>query len=268
MNKKPTYNSIEQGNKSKWIMEESYSTNNIIPKYNPNEKDYFKVFAICRRNILHKYSNKGKILDICCATGIHLFDIANNFKIEEGFGLDYTKIYIDKATIYSKENNYSNIFFNEGDARKLPYNDNYFNSCYCFSALYAIPEFEKAISEMSRVLVNEGICIFDLGNKYSINNYVAKSHEEAISPFHISVDQMKKIIRDNNLTIKEHIAFQILPYWGNKPKWLKLFLLPFWKKIMQCQIKGKMLDERISNLPIIKYFAFRHIFICEKNIEV
>jgi len=31
------------------------------------------------------------------------------------------------------------------------------------------------------------------------------------------------------------------------------------------EVGGKILDEWISNLPVFKQFAFRHIFVCEKR---
>jgi hypothetical protein len=76
---------------------------------------------------------------------------------------------------------------------------------------------------------------------------------------------MQKTIRVSGLRIIEHRAFQLLPLWdAHRPNWLKPLLLPVWSKLMRIQIGGKILDEWTSSLPFIKYFAFRHIFICEK----
>jgi hypothetical protein len=52
---------------------------------------------------------------------------------------------------------------------------------------------------------------------------------------------------------------------ADAPKWLKPLLWSGWTRLLAKQINGKMLDEWISNLPVLKLFAFRHIFVCEKR---
>jgi hypothetical protein len=76
---------------------------------------------------------------------------------------------------------------------------------------------------------------------------------------------MKNYIRQAGLVIADHRAFQILPMWSDRPKWLKPLLWPGWAHLMQKKIGPKMLDEWISNLPGLKLLAFRHIFVCEKR---
>jgi hypothetical protein len=76
---------------------------------------------------------------------------------------------------------------------------------------------------------------------------------------------MNRLLDEAGFAIIEHRAFQILPLWGDRPKWLGPLLRPQCKWILQKQVRGKMLDEWISNLPVIKHLAFRHIFVSEKT---
>ena len=121
---------------------------------------------------------------------------------------------------------------------------------------------------MARVLKTGGKCILDLGNTHSLNAAVIKNYNQELGwakPFLISIRDMKKYIHAAGMKIIEHRAFQVLPLWGaDRPKRLNLFLLPFWTRLLSKQIRGKMIDEWISNTPIIKNFAFRHVFVCEK----
>ncbi len=76
---------------------------------------------------------------------------------------------------------------------------------------------------------------------------------------------MKRLLQAANLSIVDHRAFQILPLWGNRPKWLRPLLHPLWKRTLQKQVRGKMVDQWISNLPMMKNLAFRHIIVCRKQ---
>jgi hypothetical protein len=52
--------------------------------------------------------------------------------------------------------------------------------------------------------------------------------------------------------------------WGDRPWWLKPLLHPVWTRLLAIRIKGRMLDEWISSLPLLRRFAFRHVLLCEK----
>jgi hypothetical protein len=75
---------------------------------------------------------------------------------------------------------------------------------------------------------------------------------------------MRGILRKSKLRIVEHRAFQLLPLWGDRPRWLYPILAPFWNRLMRKRVRGKMIDEHISNISFLKLLAFRHIFVCEK----
>lgn len=222
-----------------------------------------------RLSIVKHYAINSKLLDVCCATGQHLLGFSD--QLIQGVGLDFSFPYLQKA----EQNNIENptakktTFFACADAKNMPFRSEYFDISYSFSSLYVIPNVEEVIKEMSRTLKKGGKCILDMGNTNSINGMViARYHQDLgwaeLVP--LSVSDMKKCIQNANLQIIQHRSFQILPlYEADRPKWLRVFLLPFWTTLLSKQIFGKLLDEWISSLPIINYFAFRHIFICEKS---
>ena len=253
---------LEQENWKKYSGQ-CYHADKITILPSPESKIYTNVLLWIRIKLALNYSNHGTVLDLCCGTGEHLFYLAS--EIKKGKGLDFSKQFIEKANKARITTIINNIEFVEGNARRMPFEDKYFDLAYCFSSLYHIPKVEEVIDDMTRVLKQGGKCVVDLGNLYSLNTIVCNAYPELAHPYHIPVRKMKRYIQEAGLEIVEHRAFQILPMWADRPKWLKPLLWHGWVRILEKQIGEKMLDEWISNLPILKFFAFRHVFVCEKR---
>jgi ubiquinone/menaquinone biosynthesis C-methylase UbiE len=214
---------------------------------------------------VRQLADQATLLDLCCATGQHLISFTNRMKY--GIGVDFSLPYLQKAHANKTSGNNNHTHFVCGDVKTLPFQMHYFDLVYSFSSLYQIPNVGDVLHEISRVLKPGSKCILDLGNLYSLNLIVSKAHPELPQPCYIPVGTMKRLLQEAGLVITEHRAFQILPMWADRPKWLKPLLWPGWKRLLEKQIKGKMLDEWISNLPGLKFFAFRHVFVCEKKDE-
>src|SRR5512141_3240816 len=98
-----------------------------------------------RLNIAAKYAEKGNVLDLCCGTGEHLISLAGLFK--QGIGFDYSMPFIRRALQTKVTCGLQNVEFVEGNAKRLPFPNDYFDLIYSFSALYHIPQVEKVIFE-------------------------------------------------------------------------------------------------------------------------
>jgi ubiquinone/menaquinone biosynthesis C-methylase UbiE len=252
---------IAQINKEKYS-HGYYDKEKIIRKLNDQSKDFFDVLARIKMDLVKEsINNNSIILDLCCATGLHL--IALSPSIKEGFGLDFSKRYINEAEKY--KNTFDNIHFLYGDAKNQPFENDFFDLIYCFSSLYHIPDQHLVVSEISRILKKKGLAILDFGILHSLNTLVSKAHAESAIPCHISFSAMKKMLKANDFKTIRIRSFNILPYWGNKPQSIKWLLHPFWKKVMQKQFFGVMLDQMISSLPFIRRFAFRQLVVVRKK---
>lgn len=82
--------------------------------------------------------------------------------------------------------------------------------------------------------------------------------------FYTPVFEIQRLCYLNGLKIVEHRAFQLLPLWAGKPRWLWPLLHPVWKRLMSKRLAGRMLDEWISGKPLFRRFAFRQLLVCEK----
>jgi ubiquinone/menaquinone biosynthesis C-methylase UbiE len=220
-----------------------------------------------RLEMVRFYAHHSSMLDVCCATGQHLMGFAD--EMQTCTGVDFSLPYLQKAYEDKNTKGLENTCYACSDVRRMPFRSNSFDVAYSFSSLYVIQGVDDVISEIARVLKPGGKGILDLGNLYSLNVIVINAYHKELGwaqHYAISVPAMKRMIHQAGMRIVEHRAFQILPLWGgDRPSWLGMFLAPFWTKLLTREVGGKILDEWISNLPVFKQFAFRHIFVCEKR---
>jgi len=57
-----------------------------------------------------------------------------------------------------------NINVSQGDAENLEFEDNFFDLVFCFRSTWYFPDVIKSISEMLRVVKNDGLVMFDIQN--------------------------------------------------------------------------------------------------------
>ena len=96
----------------------------------------------------------GRLLDIGCADGTITRRIAENKLKLRVWGVDYYREAIDYAK--SKK---SRVIFACSDARKIPFKSNTFDFVICIETLEHIPDNQKVLSEIHRVLRKGGILI-------------------------------------------------------------------------------------------------------------
>lgn len=252
---------IEQETRAKYSGN-TYLKDTICCIASPNAHDYFSQLLWTKMELVRRYATESQVLDLCCATGDHLLSLS--YEAVAGIGLDFSRPFLVKAETARRAGNIRNVSFVEANARAIPLRDNSVDLVYSFSSLYHIPHVAEVIAEVARVLRVGGKCVLEMGNLFSLNTIVCRSYPELAHPCHIPVKKMRKLLRAADLVIIEHRAFQILPLWGDRPRWMRPLLKPEWKRLLQRKLGGKMVDEWISNAPGLKYLAFRHLFVCEK----
>ena len=93
-------------------------------------------------------------LDICCGTGMLTLELAKTIK-EDGrvFGLDFSNEMLQIAEKNLENTPYKDIVqFLQGDAMEIPFDDNSFNAVTVAWGLRNVPDINKVISEMKRVV--------------------------------------------------------------------------------------------------------------------
>lgn len=255
--------STEKAIKEAYEAGKIYNTSTICAHADRNSPEYARRLLWEKVELVRSHARPGRLVDLCCATGVHLIELAD--LSEDAVGIDFTAAFIEKAKADATAAGLHNLRFIEGDAKAIPLDGGTVTTLYSFSALYVIPDLNKVISEVARVLEPSGRCVLDLGNSRSLNTYCVSKYTELPPSFHLPLPTILKMLSENGLSVVEHRAFQILPLWADRPGWLWPLLHPSWKKLMGHRVRGRMIDEWISNLPGLKNLAFRHLIVAEKR---
>jgi D-alanine-D-alanine ligase len=120
------------------------------------------------------------ILDLCCGQGRHSIELGRR-GFENIYGLDRSRYLIQKARLNAKKNGIL-CRFREGDARKLPYNSDFFDYVMIlgnsFGYFESINDDVQVLKEIYRVLKPWGKILIDLTDgDYLKNNFQPRSWE-------------------------------------------------------------------------------------------
>ena len=103
-----------------------------------------------------KFPNKAKILELGCGTGGFWYKNANNINNSWDITLsDFSKGMLKSTRERLKEIEHK-FLYKEIDAQDIPYEDESFDVVIARNMLYFIPDIEKALCEIKRVLVKGG----------------------------------------------------------------------------------------------------------------
>lgn len=124
------------------------------------------------------------VLDIACGSGYGTKILADKAKMVSGVDLD-------KPAIKYAQKNYaaSNIKYLVGDCIDIPHEDNQFDAVVSFETIEHIPDYNKFISEVKRVLKPNGLLIlstpndtqFPEGNEYHVHEFTIKELEALLN---------------------------------------------------------------------------------------
>lgn len=101
-----------------------------------------------------------RVLDVGCGTGKHLEGFREKFDIET-YG-------VDPSVTEERE---GDVIIKRAGAEKIPYPDNFFDKLMCNYAMYYVPDWKNALSEMLRVVKPGGrivICGPGIGNNANL----------------------------------------------------------------------------------------------------
>ena len=103
-------------------------------------------------------SNVKKVLEVGCGIGVLSSYLAREYKWDVT-GIDLDPEQIERAKNDNVENEYLKFF--EADATKLPFENREFDMVLSFDVLHHIPNWDKAFTEISRVLSPKGAYILN-----------------------------------------------------------------------------------------------------------
>lgn len=135
-------------NKSFW---ERYA-----PIYSKFMKSADKAYVEIVKRVRPYINSKMKVLELACGTGIFSFMLAEYAKSWEA--TDFSEKMISEAKAAQKKKKVIvGLNFSVQDATNLPYENGRFDAIMIANALHIMPDPEKALSEIKRVLKKDGL---------------------------------------------------------------------------------------------------------------
>lgn len=186
-----------------------FSLNLLKTLYNPFRVAYTKKIF----DGLNLNSENINVLEVGCGGGILSEEIA-----KMGFnttGIDPSEKSLNTAIKHAKDN-LLKIRYEKGTGENIPYQDNSFDVVLCCDVLEHVRDLPKVIAEISRVLKNGGVFIYDTFNrtylsKISTVKILQEWKRWAIMPSNLHVwkmfikpDEIKYLLLKNQLEWKEH----------------------------------------------------------------
>jgi len=187
-------------------------------------------------------SEKELILDVGCgnARDIEFFSMIGAICV----GIDISKGMISEAKEKTAKKNLDSEFL-LCDATKIPFKNNIFDKVLCSETIEHIPNWEKTINEIQRILKKDGLLVITTPNMKSlygltkitfdfvgkIFNIFIKKRKIKKHPYDIWKTQIEvlKVMRKNGFIVKNKMGICfILGHWTYKlPNFLKKKLVKF-----------------------------------------
>ncbi len=186
-----------------------------------------------------------RVLDIGCGGGF-----ASEFMAEKGAdvcGIDLSAKSIQTAEKHASDNGLE-IDYRSGNANDLPYEDKTFDIVLCVDVLEHVPDLEKVISEIHRVLKDGGTFLFDTINK------TFKSKFMMIWMLEYLLREIPRGVHDWNMFIKPETLTSRLTETGFKDVEIKGF-----------DVKGKDKATGGFNVAINGNTSVMYIGSCRKE---
>ncbi len=235
--------------------EVSRAYDKLAKNYVPSTTPYWQELFNFKTGLVRRFSNNARVIELGCGTGEIASQVADF--AAKVVGIDFSRKMLEEAR---KRHKKSNLVFRYADITKTGLPSEYYDVAFSFSTMYNIKNVNSALREINRILKIRGIFVLDLGNSNSLVNWLPFSSATGRQhDYYYSAGEMNKLIKDAGFEIMEHHCLQILPMYSHVP-----FPQRFWQRVFAFKVKGKMLDEIISSAPLLRNFAFRHLFVCRK----
>ncbi len=222
-----------------------------------------------RLEIIEHYGAGKDVLDVGCATGDYLRPKLP--LLRSAVGLDYTQRFLNEFAATFTGSLPANLQLVCADARDMPFPESSFDFAYSFATLYSIPEGERVVAELGRVLRPGGHVALEFGNQNSLNTLVASAWHKSASwakPYHVRLPRLRSQLDDAGFDVVDWRCFQVLPLYAipRSFMWLRpLSGRPLRGLLGRRTRNGRLLDEIISGAPGLRMFAFRHLVIARRR---
>ena len=107
--------------------------------------------------LLPRLESGMRVLDFGCGPGTISVGLARAVEPGEFHGIDMEESQIGIARAAAQAGGHANATFHVGDVTNLPFEDGYFDVAHCHTLLTHVPDTQKALAEVKRVLKPGGL---------------------------------------------------------------------------------------------------------------
>lgn len=222
---------------------------------------YERAMIALRLDLIKEHGTGRIVVDLGCGSGAYL--LPASAMARTAYGVDFSQKLLATCAERLRGAGVQNAHLVLADLQSIPLADSSVDFVFSIATLYYVPMVQQAVREAARILRPGGSMLLEFGNTWSLNTLVVKSAPSGVRSYHISVGEMQHILRQNGLGIESHRTFQLLPMYGG-PLHLRPLVSARWKALMGQSLAGRLVDEFVSSLPLLRRLAFRHLFVCRR----
>ena len=158
-----------------------------------------KIAAVLR----NEFNDLGSLtcLDIGCSGGIIAHYLSRN--VANITGIDIDQKAIEKANLQFSSDNCKFLY---ADSMNLPFDDSSFDIVICNHVYEHVPDANRLMDEIYRVLKKSGVCYFGAGNKYMIKEVHYKLYFLSWFPQKLADYYLKKF-RNIDHYYEKHLSY-------------------------------------------------------------
>ena len=233
-----------------------YKSDAIVYDKDRYSSNIGKKISAKQKNLILKlgqpWKNK-KILEIGCGTGRLTLEVAKEEGLITGLDSSIEMILISKKKVSEDIN--QNLQFVNADCSSIPFRNSSFEVCLCINVMNHVPNYEKTIEEIVRVLKPGGILIVNISNLrglyFPIGLLVNRRRTSIYKNVYTRWDTLndfKKIYNRLGLEIENIQGGMIYPALNNR--------------LLFCIVN--YLDSLVRN-SFLKYYAGNLYIVAKKN---
>jgi ubiquinone/menaquinone biosynthesis C-methylase UbiE len=120
----------------------------------------------------------GTVLEIGCGRGAGVEVILRQFAAAHVSGVDLDPLQIERARKRLQGKYPGQVTLMQGDAERLPFSDANFDAVFDFGALHHVPDWQRSIAEIHRVLKPGGTFFFEEVTRAALQRWIYRKFLE------------------------------------------------------------------------------------------